>query len=187
MVEIDLNDWFIYDETSPSCLRWNVSRSGGNRGQIPLVRVGDAAGWIDNNGYFIVQLNGVIYTAQRVIWTMFNGKIPEGHFIDHINGVRNNNTLSNLRSVHRDFNSRNTKMYKSNSSGITGVQYISRDGTFYFSAIWRDLNGKSKSKSFSTTKYGKDEAFRLACLYREAMIASLNEQGAGYTHDHGKR
>lgn len=41
--------------------------------------------------------------------------------------------------------------------------------------------------TFSTHKFGNDEAFRLACEYRIEMVAELNRQGAGYTKTHGIR
>jgi hypothetical protein len=53
-------------------------------------------------------------------------------------------------------------------------------------AQWYDLSGKKHSKSFSISKYGYEEAFRLACEARVEAIRLLNEQGAGYTEYHGK-
>jgi hypothetical protein len=35
----------------------------------------------------------------RLIWETFVGEIPDGYEIDHINGVRNDNRLENLKCV----------------------------------------------------------------------------------------
>ena len=186
MAVFDFNDYFCYDESSKSHIRWKVSVTTGDHYQVTLVDSGDEAGWLDNNGYYMVQLNGTTYPVHRVIWEMLVGPIPEGHFIDHKDGVRSHNIVSNLRPIHRDYNNRNTKMYGNNSSGVTGVQFITHRSCSYWAAAWRKDN-KRRNKWFSCRKLGNDEAFRLACEYREKMIAELNEQGAGYTHDHGKR
>ena len=54
------NHYFYYDETSPSFLRWKVSRG--------KIKAGDSAGGKDNKGYYIVKLNNVSYKVHRVIF-----------------------------------------------------------------------------------------------------------------------
>ena len=39
------------------------------------------------------------FRVHRLVWEAFNGKIPEGYEIDHINTVRDDNRLDNLRVV----------------------------------------------------------------------------------------
>ena len=70
---------------------------------------------------------------------------------------------------------------KNSSTSVTGVL---KEGAC-FRATWRE-NDKPKSKRFSINRLGHEEAFRLACEYREQKIRELNEQGAGYTERHGK-
>ena len=50
------------------------------------------------------------FLRHRVIWYYFNGEIPEGMEIDHINGMPSDNRLENLRVVtHKDnMNNENT-------------------------------------------------------------------------------
>jgi arabinogalactan endo-1,4-beta-galactosidase len=70
---------------------------------------------------------------------------------------------------------------------VNGVSRCSNGaGNFYWKACWIDVNGKSRGKSFSISKCGEEEAFRLACDYRNQMIEQLNAEGAGYTERHGK-
>lgn len=55
-----------------------------------------------------------------------------------------------------------------------------------YMVCWKGLQGEDYRKYFSILKYGKEEAFRLACEAREEAIKRLNEQGAGYSENHGK-
>lgn len=79
-----------------------------------------------NRGYLCGNLNGKMQLAHRVIWTMVYGESPE--FIDHINGLRCDNRLCNLRSVSRSENARNRKVSINNKSGYLGIHRDSRTG-----------------------------------------------------------
>lgn len=72
---------------------------GGGRRRKQPVSVGHA----DRSGYLRITLGreGREYTlfAHRVVWIAANGLIPHEMFIDHINGVKDDNRLSNLRVV----------------------------------------------------------------------------------------
>ena len=57
---------------------------------------GKEIGSVDSNGYVVASTLGYIH---RLIWETFNGKIHEGFQIDHINTVRSDNRLENLRLV----------------------------------------------------------------------------------------
>jgi len=71
-------------------------------------KVGDIAGSLNTNGYVAIQVNGSIYKAHRLIWMWHNGEVPEGLEIDHINGVKDDNSIDNLRPVTHQENSFNT-------------------------------------------------------------------------------
>lgn len=62
------------------------------------------------------------YLAHRVIWAIVHGEWPKEQ-IDHINGVREDNRLDNLRAVTPQENNRNTKRCSRNTSGATGVSW----------------------------------------------------------------
>lgn len=59
-------------------------------------------------------------SAHRVAWAIAHGEWPTGQ-IDHINGDRMDNRISNLRDVSRNENQRNMKLSRRNTSGTTGV------------------------------------------------------------------
>ena len=58
--------------------------------------------------------------AHRVIYALVYDEIPEE--IDHINGIRHDNRLVNLRGVTKAENARN-RVTVSNTSGVCGVYY----------------------------------------------------------------
>ena len=88
----------------------------------------------------------------------------------------------NCRWIEEKFQPRNKKKSPRNTSGVTGVgQYED-----VWRAFWSGLDGKLHSKNFNIKKYGYDEAFKMACEYRQSQITLLNSLGAGYTEFHGK-
>lgn len=62
---------------------------------------------IQQNGYEYVTIDGTAKLAHRVLWVAFNGDIPEGFEIDHINTIRTDNRLDNLRLATSSENKRN--------------------------------------------------------------------------------
>ena len=79
------------------------------------------------NGYIDFSYNYVKYAAHRMIWIWHNGPIPNGLFIDHINGVTDDNRLSNLQLCTPSENIKKSVVRADNTSGVSGVHYNSRD------------------------------------------------------------
>lgn len=59
------------------------------------------------NGYIRFNYKGIRYTVHCLIWEAFNGPIPQGMVIDHIDSNRANNELSNLRMITQSENMKN--------------------------------------------------------------------------------
>lgn len=72
---------------------------------------------MDKDGYIRVRVGGKEYRAHRVIWEMFNGPIPEGMLVDHIDRDVYNNRIENLRLATRQQNNANS-MGKYSKSGL---------------------------------------------------------------------
>jgi hypothetical protein len=87
---------------------------------------GKPAGWRDNSGYGRLNLDKKMPRAHQVAWVYMHGDIPDGCQIDHINGRRDDNRISNLRAVPEAENRRNMARSKRNKSGTTGVYWIAR-------------------------------------------------------------
>jgi len=114
--------------------------------------VGQTAGTKNGCGYLIVWVGGERFLAHRLAWFFVHGVWPEND-IDHINGVRTDNRISNLRKATRAQNSMNTKLSIRNTSGLKGVSWHPRD------KYWRarcSVNGKQNELGRFKTK---DEAF----------------------------
>ena len=73
----------------------------------------------------------------RVVMLMCYGFCGEGLEVDHINHVRNDNRLVNLRFVTRRENQRNQSLSSKSSTGVTGV-YFSKARKKYVAQIMVD-------------------------------------------------
>ena len=58
-------------------------------------------------GYVRLKCNGQNVFLHRLVWETFNGPVPEGYEIDHINGIKTDNRLENLRCVTHELNMNN--------------------------------------------------------------------------------
>ncbi len=101
-------------------------------------KVGSIAGSPHPKGYVRIQLKGKTYLAHRLAWFFIHSKWPDND-IDHINGLRNDNRIINLREATRSENMQNLLVPLHNVTGYSGV-YINRKR--YSSKI--TINGESK-------------------------------------------
>lgn len=113
-----LNELFYYVDGK---LYWKV-RSVDEKGFNKRFS-GRRADNISTNGYLIVRHRNKTMMSHRVVWEIHNGRIPDGMEIDHINHIKDDNRIENLRLVDRFENMRNTKMMKHNTSGVAGVTF----------------------------------------------------------------
>lgn len=76
----------------------------------------------DGRGYFQVKINGKKHLSHRVIFVMIYGVVPQ--FIDHVNGDKSNNSISNLRPATKQQNSWNARRKSNGSTEFKGVSPI---------------------------------------------------------------
>ena len=76
-------------------------------------------------GYLKVQFNKQRYYVHRLIWEFFNGEIPCGYEVDHVDGNPSNNKIENLRLLTHTQNLHASRRLTKNTSGILGVSWCS--------------------------------------------------------------
>jgi len=143
-------------------MAWRAARAGINTKAA-------SAGSLKSDGYRQVQINGRRHYAHRLAWALHYGAWPADQ-IDHINGNRDDNRISNLRAVTRSENMRNQKLHATNSSGRAGVG-------------WHSPTKKWQARISHGGKgvhLGLFDSFADACAAREAA-----EREYGFHENHG--
>ena len=105
----------IHYEPTSGRLTWK-----GNKG-------GAEVGCHTNEGYRHFRFGAVTIRSHRAAWAMHYGEWPSGQ-IDHINGIRDDNRIANLRVVSVKQNCQNRRRNANNSSGQTGVHWDASEG-----------------------------------------------------------
>jgi len=112
---------YLHYDTETGIFTWINKTS-----KFANIKVGNIAGCLHCRGYIIIRFNCKYYKAHHLAWLYIYGKFPNGE-IDHINHIRNDNRIINLRCISRLENMHNQSMYKTNKSGFTGVTWHKRD------------------------------------------------------------
>lgn len=111
-IEKHLRDSLVYSEEG---LRWTEGR---NRKEFSL------AARKRKDGYKRIRISyggrEYEFLEHRVVWLITHNEWPK-HHLDHINGDKSDNRLSNLREATPSQNGANSEISKNNSSGWKGV------------------------------------------------------------------
>ena len=126
-------------------------------GKIKNIKSGKILnGCKNSDGYIRVNLSknrkGKTYSIHRLVAIAFIENPENKPMIDHINTIRNDNRLENLRWVTRSENMQNTIVYINNKLGIKNISIIYDNNNKYF-AYDKTINGKRHTKSFKTLEY----------------------------------
>lgn len=113
-------------ETLRSLLVYN-SESGIFHWRVSALRrpVGSVAGKTKKYGYREIRIYGRDYAAHRLAWLYVYGEWPNGS-LDHADGDKINNAISNLRIATASENGANAKRSLRNKSGYKGVSFCTR-------------------------------------------------------------
>ena len=108
-----MNVHFRYDPDSGDFI---IIKPQSNRSKSASV-----AGYVQENGYRRIAIRRKFFQAHRLVWLWHNGSFPK-FGIDHINRVKHDNRIENLREADQKLNSRNaSKPRKNNTTGFLGV------------------------------------------------------------------
>ena len=133
------------------------------------VEVGQQFGYCNNRGYRAGRLKGNMYYEHRLIWFYVHGIWPK-EYIDHANGVKDDNRIENLREATNQQNQFNKK----SSAGATSQ---------YKGVYWDKLNSKwlvkyrYKGKLYHVGRYECE--IEAAEAYRKAT-ENLHKDYANY-------
>lgn len=174
------SEYFYYDETSPSGLRWKVH----NGAFCPrtIRNKGDVAGSYKKEQYYQVNLFGIRYQVHRIVWALCNKTDLFSYMVvDHIDRNKANNNIENLRLVTYSDNSVNKGLYKNNKSSVSGVYWASRDKAWI--VCWTE-GTKNNKKYFTVRKLfpeddfetSKRKAFELAKVFRENIEKNIYDK-----------
>lgn len=108
-----LREVLEYDQSTGE-FRWIVRRRG--------IAYQTRAGRLARNGYWEICVDRTLFGAHRLAWLYIYGHWPPSD-VDHIDGVRHNNRIENLRAATRSQNCANGKKSARNTSGYKGVRW----------------------------------------------------------------
>lgn len=128
-------------DTETGQFMWRVFRASN-------AKTGDIAGSLKVDGYVSLCVDGIQYQAHRLAWLYVYGSFPK-FYIDHINGIKHDNRISNLREVDQSLNMRNTDISVANTSGCKGVSFSQRDKLWY---SYIGIPGEKRRKYLGTFK-----------------------------------
>lgn len=128
--------------------------------RLPRKRKGDIACiFHKNSGYRRIKFKQKSYFAHRVVWLLHYGEWPKDT-LDHINGIKTDNRIENLRDVSKRENSSWT--YKHRSGHLIGTSFV-----------------KSKNKWSAKIKLGNKKIhlglFKTAEEANDVYLKTLNQ------------
>ena len=129
------------------------------------IKPGDIAG-CKSLGYIRIRIDGKIYQAHRLAWLYHYGEWPK-YGLDHINRIKDDNRIENLRDVDQYENMRNTGNPSDNTSGIKGISWHKKANKWMARIA---VNGKDKH-------LGLYKSFHNAVCARHVAETCLGWQG----------
>lgn len=166
-----LKQKLVYDETSPTKLRWDFDLVKSNGRLCSKARKGYVAGTKTS-----LLIDGKTYGIHRIIWALVKGEtIPDNMVINHIDGNTENNSIHNLELCSQKDNICKIVNFKSTNTGIRGVSVADNHGKSeqIVRATVTNLEGKQVNKTFAIAKYGKEKAIELAINWRKQQLELL--------------
>ena len=134
------------------------------------IKIGKIAGTISKKGYRVIEIDYKSYKAHRLVWLWYYGVWPD-HHIDHINRIKDDNRIENLRlATFEDLsdeaaNSQNRPLSIYNKSGYSGVHWhkqtqkwkveISVKNKIIYLGLFKDKEDAVKARQEAEREYYK--------------------------------
>ena len=128
-------------------------------------------GYLDKDGYIVINIYNKEYRAHKLAMIL-QGIDLKGLEVDHADGVRSNNKLSNLSAVTKKVNAKNKRLRSNNKTGVHGVSWDKN------LSKWRSRISTNKNRH---TSLGCFASFLDACCARKSA-----EISNGYHENHGR-
>lgn len=156
----EIKNYLSYDPLTGIFTRLKIHSNKGSHTRL----IGKPTGNKSSNGYIQICVKRKNYPAHRLAWFFVHGVYPDT-YLDHINGIKDDNRIENLRLSDPSSNMKNRRKNNNNSSGANGV-YSTESGK------WRariKINGELQNlgtfdtfeealaaRRYADTKYGFD-------------------------------
>lgn len=161
----ELRELLAYDPET-GVVTWRVARPRGRW----KIHPGSVAGGVQAFGYRQICVKRNRIAAHWIAWAFTHGVWPTE--IDHINGVRDDNRIGNLREVTRSQNNRNMKLFRVSTTGVNGVCRHGQRGKPY--KAYGKVDGKLVSLGYFDT------------LEEAAAARAAFDRENDYHQNHGK-
>ena len=123
---------------------------------------GSVSGAKHNKGYIQITIDGSNLLAHRLAWLYVYGKFPIDQ-IDHINRIKTDNSIKNLRDVDSSTNLHNVGLRSHNTSGVTGVVWNARSNKWIAQII-------HKNKRYYIGCFETVESASIARKHKEKLL-----------------
>lgn len=91
--------------------------------------IGKEAGCKSSGAYGVVNLDGQAYSVHKVIFCMHNGFMPV--VVDHINGIKDDHRLENLRAATHQSNNWNKVVQSNNKLGLKNISWHKQNQKYW--------------------------------------------------------
>lgn len=124
LTQEELKEIFLLNDMGQLIRKQNCGRAN----------IGQTANGKDRDGYIVVTVNKKLYRAHRLVWLYVYGEMPSVD-IDHINRVRDDNRIENLRLATKSQNAKNRSKRKDSTNKYKGVQ---KSGNGWIAVLQKD-------------------------------------------------
>lgn len=143
-------------------LYWKVKKA-------PHVKVGARVGSPAIGGYETVYVDGRNWRIHRLVFLMQHGYLPKN--IDHINGIRDDHRIENLRAATHVTNNYNKVAQSNNKLGIKNVSWNNQNKKYWVQLV------QNRKKVFSEMFDDLELAELVAIMAREKYHGEFANHG----------